>query len=114
MCCGPYDYHYPVFGGRIQRADPEHGRVGSIFSDPNLAGSGPAADSNLVQPESRPPASIERNRNSLPPARGTLPRPDSEPVRPMVDPDAGQPGDGGHRLPSEGRWRPNQRGNGLR
>ena len=46
MCCGPYDYHYPAFGGKHQRVDPTSGRVGSVFSDPN-ATFGPAADSNL-------------------------------------------------------------------
>ncbi len=51
MCCGPFDYHYPTHGGRVQRADPEYGRVGSIFSDPYTAGSGPTADSNVVPPK---------------------------------------------------------------
>lgn len=51
MCCGPFDYHYPTYGGRVQRADPEYGRVGSIFSDPYTAGSGPTADSNVVPPK---------------------------------------------------------------
>jgi hypothetical protein len=51
MCCGPFDYHYPTYGGRVQRADPEYGRVGSIFSDAYTAGSGPSADSNVVVPK---------------------------------------------------------------
>ncbi len=46
MCCGPYDFHYPAFGGKHQRVDPTHGRVGSIFSDPNVV-LGPSSDSNL-------------------------------------------------------------------
>ena len=46
MCCGPFDYHYPNYGGAIQRSDPERGRVGSIFSDPGPLG-GPSADYNL-------------------------------------------------------------------
>ena len=46
MCCGPFDYHYPVFGGTVQRSDPVHGRVGSVYSDPGPFG-GPPADSNL-------------------------------------------------------------------
>lgn len=46
-CCGPYDYHYPAFPGIVQRSDPVYGRVGSIFSDPYKAGTGPSADSNL-------------------------------------------------------------------
>ena len=45
-CCGPYDYHYPTFGGKHQRVDPTYGRVGSVFSDPNTT-LGPSADSNL-------------------------------------------------------------------
>jgi len=47
MCCGTFDYHYPTFGGRLQRANPEYGRVGSVFSDPYAAAIGPSADSNL-------------------------------------------------------------------
>jgi hypothetical protein len=35
MCCSNYDYAYPTFGGRFERADPYYGRVGSTFSDPN-------------------------------------------------------------------------------
>lgn len=46
MCCGPYDFHYPAFGGKHQRVDPTHGRVGSILSDPNVV-LGPSSDSNL-------------------------------------------------------------------
>ena len=46
MCCGPYDFHYPTFGGKHQRVDPTYGRVGSIFSDPNVV-LGPSSDSNL-------------------------------------------------------------------
>ncbi len=46
MCCGPYDFHYPTFGGKHQRVDPAHGRVGSVFSDPNVM-IGPSSDSNL-------------------------------------------------------------------
>lgn len=47
MCCGPYDYDYPTYGGKYQRTDPAYGRVGSPFSDPATAGYGPSADSNL-------------------------------------------------------------------
>ena len=46
-CCGPYDFDYPTYGGIHHRANPSFGRVGSPFSDPNWAGSGPSADSNL-------------------------------------------------------------------
>jgi hypothetical protein len=48
MCCGPYDYDYANFGGKHPRVDPQYGRVGSIFSDPNAIRSRPDADSNLT------------------------------------------------------------------
>ena len=51
MCCGPYDYDYPDFGGKHQRQDRQHGRVGSILSDPLAPRAGGAsADSNLLPP----------------------------------------------------------------
>ena len=36
MCCGTYDYDYPMFHSNYSRMDPENGRVGSIFTDPNV------------------------------------------------------------------------------
>lgn len=60
MCCGPYDYHYPTFGGKHQRVDPEFGRVGSIFSDPLAGYNGPSADSNL-----EPSPELESRGDSL-------------------------------------------------
>jgi hypothetical protein len=54
MCCGPYDFDYPNFGGKHERVDPSYGRVGSIFSDPNANFDGDSPDSNLEpQPERR-------------------------------------------------------------
>jgi hypothetical protein len=53
MCCGPYDYDYPNFGGKHQRSDRSYGRVGSIFSDPMASPMGGSADSNLKAPEPR-------------------------------------------------------------
>ena len=50
MCCGPFDFDYPNYGGKHQRVDPRYGRVGSIFSDPNAGFAGPSADSNLKPP----------------------------------------------------------------
>jgi hypothetical protein len=47
MCCGPYDFDYPTYGGIHHRSNPSFGRLGSTFSDPNFAGGGPSADSNL-------------------------------------------------------------------
>ena len=51
LCCGPHDYDYPDFGGKHQRQDRRHGRVGSILSDPLAPrASGDSADSNLLAP----------------------------------------------------------------
>lgn len=50
MCCGPFDYDYPTFGGKHMRADRAYGRVGSPFSDPMAFAAGPGADSNLAAP----------------------------------------------------------------
>ena len=49
MCCGPYDFDYPTYGGIHQRANPSQGRVGSVFSDPLYVATGPSADSNLKE-----------------------------------------------------------------
>jgi hypothetical protein len=49
MCCSPYDYDYPTFGGKHERVDPAYGRVGSILSDPMAPRvAGASADSNLL------------------------------------------------------------------
>jgi hypothetical protein len=32
MCCSPFDYAYPTYGGKWQRTDREHGRVGSLYT----------------------------------------------------------------------------------
>ena len=50
MCCGPYDYDYPAFGGLNPRVDQRNGRLGSVFSDPNAMVVGDSADSNLTPP----------------------------------------------------------------
>ncbi len=55
LCCSPYFDDYPNFGGRIQRSNAEWGRVGSVFSDPYMAGNSLSADSNLEQYELDPP-----------------------------------------------------------
>lgn len=55
MCCGPYDYDYPDYGGKHPRVDQSYGRVGSILSDPNANAFGPSADSNLEPAPVREP-----------------------------------------------------------
>lgn len=47
MCCGPFDFSYPTYGGFYQRAERDRGRVGSVYSDPDYVATGPSADSNL-------------------------------------------------------------------
>ncbi len=46
LCCSPYLDDYAAYGSRTPRMDMKHGRVGSIFSDPQLTGSAiPYSDS---------------------------------------------------------------------
>lgn len=65
MCCGPYDFDYPTYGGIHQRANPSYGRVGSVFSDPFAGLGGPSADSNLKpHPEPRTGSGSSSNADS--------------------------------------------------
>lgn len=115
MCCGPYDYHYPTYGGRIQRVDPEYGRVGSVFSDPNLAGTGPVADSNLVTATRELPPEVDSKGTEVPAvetgpmSRGQLPPPSEDKTtlpsgNPEANPQANPPGTASPLLnpPAEG------------
>ena len=65
MCCGPHDYEYPMFQSRYARMDPEHGRVGSIFTDPGV-GPGTAPRSNADLPAEELPANRDDNTDSGP------------------------------------------------
>lgn len=38
LCCSPYLDDYAAYGSRTPRMDMKHGRVGSVFSDPQLTG----------------------------------------------------------------------------
>lgn len=50
LCCGPYDYEYPMMDNpNYTRMDPEYGRVGSIYSDPSVV-IGPAPKTNADIP----------------------------------------------------------------
>ena len=42
MCCGPFDFSYPTYGGAFPREMRDAGRVGSVFSDPNFDHGNPA------------------------------------------------------------------------
>jgi hypothetical protein len=61
MCCGPFDYDYPTFGGKYDRYDRSYGRLGSVFSDPMAAPTGGSADSNLQGSELDNRRKIERD-----------------------------------------------------
>ncbi len=66
MCCGPFDFDYPTYGGIHQRSDPSYGRVGSVFSDPNAVASGPSSDSNLKpHPEPKDQRDLEVDDDPL-------------------------------------------------
>ena len=43
LCCSPYDDDYVMYGSVTPRLDQQHGRSGSIFSDP-AAGSPAVSD----------------------------------------------------------------------
>ena len=63
MCCGPFDYDYPTFGGKHLRGNRSHGRVGSILSDPLTALNGASADSNLTAPPD--PINLDRDEETI-------------------------------------------------
>jgi hypothetical protein len=50
LCCSPYADDYVAFGSRTPRMDMKHGRVGSIFSDPQLMGTTTHAESSSEIP----------------------------------------------------------------
>jgi hypothetical protein len=66
MCCGPFDFDYPMFQTRYARVDPQYGRVGSIFSDPN-ADPGVYAPTNAdAPPEGNDDQELELPESELP------------------------------------------------
>ena len=66
MCGGPFDFDYPVYGGKFERVDSSHGRVGSIFSDPKSSSGGLSPDSNL---EAQPTGGKGSGVEQLPPPK---------------------------------------------
>ena len=103
MCCGPYDYSYPTYGGRHERVDRERGRVGSVFSDPSFADYGPSADSNLQPYEDF----RQRNQSDFLDESGELPVPGETPLNgPVPDDNTSADRGVGHPLRSPpGNWR---------
>jgi len=55
-CCTPYDYDYSAHGGRWQRVNPTHGRVGSSFSQ---------VSSQVVDEEEVVPEKDEKGKSVL-------------------------------------------------
>lgn len=49
LCCSPYTDDYVTFGSRTPRVDRKHGRVGSIFSDPQSMG-----NQSVISPSGEP------------------------------------------------------------
>lgn len=57
MCCGLYDNDYLATSELLQRTDPSQGRVGSVFSDPNVGMTGHWSEDAVMldtAPESLP------------------------------------------------------------
>lgn len=93
MCCGPYDFDYPTYGGKHERVDRAYGRVGSIFSDPNAGYYGESADSNLT----RKPTESDKKRDSPDPRDDEMEQFRKE--LESVDPRETPPTDGVDELP---------------
>ncbi len=96
MCCGPYDDHYPTFGGIVQRSNPVWGRVGSIFSDPGPFG-GPSADSNLTPHDGQslidsPLEDIDGSESTLEPPEKMLDDDDDNDSEVLPPPNLERPG----------------------
>jgi hypothetical protein len=73
ICCTPWDYAYPAYGGKWERTDRFRGRVGSAF-DP--AGPFPAdQDAALHDPTSAALPERPHDEDSPPPPGAELPEP---------------------------------------
>ena len=56
MCCSPDDYNYGTYGGRWQRHDLSHGRVGSAFAEAGYDTVGEVIEAGpTTEPEPLPP-----------------------------------------------------------
>lgn len=72
ICCTPFDYAYPAYGGKWERTDRFHGRVGSAF-DP--------AGSVTTTVDGEPVETLHRPTPAVPMAEETLaPEPDMAPA----------------------------------
>ena len=78
ICCGPDDYNYGTYGGIHPRADMQHGRVGSVFSDPSgsamkLTPYGEVSEAGDITPQQNVPESAQPQNNG-----NDLPKPGTE------------------------------------
>lgn len=98
MCCGLYDNDYLATSELLQRTDPSHGRVGSVFSDPQAGISTDWSEGMaLAAPEALP-----TSREALP--AGGMPESGvpkvTAPQQPTPVPSGATPGP--TRLPTQG------------
>ncbi len=66
LCCSPFDHDYATYGSRTPRMDQQYGRVGSVFSDPALMGTGNPGD-EYYSDEEYMPSTEEQAIESLEP-----------------------------------------------
>lgn len=80
MCCGLYDNDYLATSELLERTDPSHGRVGSVFSDPNVGMTGHWSEGHEMMPVA--PDTIE----SLPQPVDRTMAPQPTPAAPTTSP----------------------------
>jgi hypothetical protein len=109
MCCGLYDNDYLATSDLLERTNPSSGRVGSVFSDPNVGMAGhwsAEGEPNATAPESLPeprensvapqptPATPADPSTGKPPGRELIQRPagtSAKPVSVKEDTQSGRP-----------------------
>ena len=78
ICAPGYLCDYAGVGGKYQRSDPENGRVGSIFSDPNSVVAASASASEVL-------ASDESNYEEVAPSGESILEPTIENLPPSTE-----------------------------
>jgi hypothetical protein len=82
LCCTPYDDAYPAYGGKWQREDRYHGRVGSAFEPAGGMVTGESAlmtdESNMMMDESGGYEEITPEPTPAMPNDDTVPLPETE------------------------------------
>lgn len=72
VCCTPYDDAYPAYGGKWQREDRYHGRVGSAFHPAGGMAVNEASYDEMA-PQEPTPATPYDDAEVLPPTPGEPP-----------------------------------------